>query len=169
MSLDGKVLLMCGAGPGVGRAIATLAASRGAALALLARTRATLQATASLASETQALCLTADVADPTAVRTAVDATLDRFGRIDVLVHSILPPHLLKQVLELDDVDLPAWQHSLMTSVFGAFPAARPSAMPRPMPRVAPVTSATLPERLNRSMASPIHICERYFYFHTHAV
>src|SRR5262245_19630294 len=119
MSLQGKVLLMCGAGPGVGRAIALLAAARGANLCLLARTRATLEATAALASETQALCVTADVADPQGVRAAVDAALDRFGRIDVLVHSILPPHLLKPVLELEEADLPAWKHSLTTSVFGA--------------------------------------------------
>jgi NAD(P)-dependent dehydrogenase (short-subunit alcohol dehydrogenase family) len=119
MSLNNKVLLMCGAGPGVGRAIALLAAARGASLALLARTRATLEATAALASETQSLCLTADVTDLSAVRGAIDVTLDRFGRIDVLVHSILPPHLLKPVLELDEADLPAWRNSLTTSVFGA--------------------------------------------------
>jgi NAD(P)-dependent dehydrogenase (short-subunit alcohol dehydrogenase family) len=124
MSLNDKVLLMCGAGPGVGRAIALLAAARGASIALLARKRATLEATAALATETQALCVTADVADPVAVRAAVDATLDRFGRIDVLVHSILPPHLLKPVLDLDDADLPAWRHSLDTSVFGALTVGR---------------------------------------------
>jgi NAD(P)-dependent dehydrogenase (short-subunit alcohol dehydrogenase family) len=112
MSLNDKVLLMSGAGPGLGRTTALLAAARGASLALLARTSATLEATAALAVETQGLCVTADVADPQAVRATVDATLDRFGRIDVLVHSILPPHLLKPVLELDEADLPAWRYSL---------------------------------------------------------
>ena len=75
MSLNDKVLLMSGAGPGLGRTTALLAAARGASLALLARTRATLEATAVLAVETQALCVTADVADPQAVRAAVDAQL----------------------------------------------------------------------------------------------
>jgi NAD(P)-dependent dehydrogenase (short-subunit alcohol dehydrogenase family) len=124
MLLNHKVLLMSGAGPGLGRTTALLAAARGASLALLARTSVTLEATAVLAVETQALCVTADVADPQAVRAAVDATLDRFGRIDVLVHSILPPHLLKPVLELDEADLPAWRHSLTTSVFGALTVSR---------------------------------------------
>ena len=42
----------------------------------------------------------------------------------MLVHSILPPHLLKPVLELDEADLPAWRHSLTTSVFGALTVSR---------------------------------------------
>jgi NAD(P)-dependent dehydrogenase (short-subunit alcohol dehydrogenase family) len=64
------------------------------------------------------------VADATAVGKAVDAAVRHFGRIDVLVHSILPPHLLKPVLELEESDLPAWRRSVDTSVFGALNVSR---------------------------------------------
>ena len=128
MSLQDKVVLMCGAGPGVGRAVATLAASRGAKLALLARTRATVASTADLTKGTQTLCVTADVADAVAVDAAIAATIERFGRIDVLVHSILPPHLLKPVLDLTAADLPAWRHSIETSIYGALTVSRAVAL-----------------------------------------
>ena len=126
MSLRGKVLLMCGAGPGVGRTVAALAAESGAEIALLARTRATLEETAAIVTSKQsrALCLPTDVADPSAVRTAVDTMLQHFGRIDILVHSILPPHLLKPVLDLTEEDLPSWRDSVSTSVFGALTVSR---------------------------------------------
>lgn len=126
MSLKDKVLLMCGAGPGVGRAVALLAAERGAHVALLARTPATLEETAALvkAKGAKALCLPADVSNTEAVQNAVDTTIKQFGRIDVLVHSILPPHLLKPVLELEEADLPAWRDSVTTSIFGALTTSR---------------------------------------------
>jgi NAD(P)-dependent dehydrogenase (short-subunit alcohol dehydrogenase family) len=118
---------MCGAGPGVGRAVAILAAQRGANVALLARTAPTLHQTAAAVETagTRSLCVPADVSDPLAVQDAIERTLRQFGRIDVLVHSILPPsHLLKPVLDLDDDDLPAWRDSVNTSVFGALTVSR---------------------------------------------
>jgi NAD(P)-dependent dehydrogenase (short-subunit alcohol dehydrogenase family) len=126
MLLAGKVVLMCGAGPGVGRAVAILAAQRGANVALLARTAPTLHQTAA-AVETagaRSLCLPANVSDPVAVQDAIDRTVQQFGRIDALVHSILPPHLLKPVLELEEQDLPAWRESVNTSIFGALTVSR---------------------------------------------
>jgi NAD(P)-dependent dehydrogenase (short-subunit alcohol dehydrogenase family) len=125
-SLENKVLLMSGAGPGVGRAVALLAAERGALIALLARTPATLDETASAVERRggRALCLPADVADPQSVRSAVDRTVQHYGHLDILVHSILPPHLLKPVLALADDELPAWRNSVSTSVFGAMAMGR---------------------------------------------
>jgi len=126
MSLQGKVLLMCGAGPGVGRAVAMKAAERGADIALLARTSKTLEETAAVLKSkgSRALCVQADVADPQAARAAVNTTLQHYGRIDILVHSILPPHLLKPVLDLTDEDLPDWRNSVSTSIFGALTVSR---------------------------------------------
>lgn len=116
-----RVLLITGAGPGMGRAVAVQAASAGADVALVARTPATLEETAELvrARGREALCLPTDVSKPAAVKQAVNATFARFGRIDTLVHSILPPHLLKRVLDLQDEDLETWRQSVETSIFGA--------------------------------------------------
>ncbi len=132
MLLKDKVMLICGAGPGMGRAVAVRAAREGAHVALMARTPATLEHTAALVAQegTAALCVPADATDPAAVRAAVDKVLERFGRLDILVHSLLPPHLLKRVLALDDADLPEWKRSVEISIFGALVMAR--AVARPM-------------------------------------
>lgn len=129
MLLEDKVVLICGAGPGMGRSVAVHAAREGAKVALVARTPATLEETALLVGREggEALCLPADACDPAAVQSAVDTVLRHHGRIDVLVHSLLPPHLLKRVLALDDADLPEWKRSVEISVFGALVMARAAA------------------------------------------
>lgn len=126
MTLQGKVLLMCGAGPGVGRAVASQAARRGASVALIARSASTVKATADAIGSTgsRVVCVTADVADGDAVAIAIDTVIRTFGHIDALVHSILPPHLLKPVLELEDRDLPVWRDSVSSSAFGALAVSR---------------------------------------------
>lgn len=131
MLLKDKVLLICGAGRGMGRAVALRAARAGASVALIARTAATLEETAALVAQEggEAMCAPADATDPVAARAAVDAVLRRYGRIDVLVHSLLPPHLLKRVLALEDADLAEWNRSVEISTFGALVMARAVAKP----------------------------------------
>ncbi len=81
-----KTVLITGAGSGLGRATALRLAHDGAKLALVDRNAAGLEeALAALRQAAPAadiLALTADVADEQAVRGFVDATVERFGRID---------------------------------------------------------------------------------------
>ncbi len=83
------VALVTGASRGIGRAIAVDLARRGADLALLARSEASLAETAALIEEARpgaaVLILAADVTDSAAVERAVAATVARFGRIDWVV------------------------------------------------------------------------------------
>jgi len=101
MRLAGKVALVTGAARGIGRACALALADAGADLVLLdigqdlpgvpypLGTEAQLSHTGQQAIERGAtvLCVTADVRDQAAVRAAVTDTLDRFGRVDVLVNN----------------------------------------------------------------------------------
>ncbi len=75
-------MVITGASRGLGRAVAVAAAERGSHVALLARSTGDLEAVALL---TGGLPVPCDVGDPVAVRAAVDAVVDRFGRLDVLV------------------------------------------------------------------------------------
>lgn len=78
MDLDGRVVLVTGAGSGIGAATARMAAARGARLALVGRTRESLEAVAQDCPG--AAVIPADVAgDSTAY---VTETLRIFGRID---------------------------------------------------------------------------------------
>jgi short-subunit dehydrogenase len=83
MEIAGKVALITGASEGIGAATAEELRRRGAKLALVARSGEKLAAVGG----PEALRLPADVTDAGARERAVAATLDRFGRIDILINN----------------------------------------------------------------------------------
>ena len=89
MTLEGQVALVTGASSGIGRAAALAFARAGVRVALVSRRATELEQLAGeVASAGGAACVApADVSQPDRVRSAVATTLDRFGRIDVLVNN----------------------------------------------------------------------------------
>ena len=89
MKFDGKVAFVTGASRGIGRAIATDFATRGADVVLVGRDHAALEETAKACRDaragSEAQIITADVADAHAVESAVDEALKQFGKIDIAV------------------------------------------------------------------------------------
>jgi len=81
---SGRVAVVTGAGSGIGRAIALRLAEDGAAVALLGRTRETLEEVAGKARG-QTRVVTADVADPLAVDAAFDEVAQALGPLHILV------------------------------------------------------------------------------------
>ena len=78
--------IVIGAGPGIGTSVARRFAREGMPVAVLARSRPTVEsAVAGLPVET--LGVTADVSDESGLRAALDEVLDRFGVPDVLVYN----------------------------------------------------------------------------------
>ncbi len=82
---DKKVWLVTGAGRGMGVDIAQAALTAGHAV--VATGRNPERVTAALGTRDDLLAVALDVTDPASARAAVDAALDRFGRIDVLVNN----------------------------------------------------------------------------------
>ena len=88
MRLENKVVLLCGVGQGMGRAMALLFAQEGARLALVARKTSLIESTTMYICEEiggQAIFIQADVAEKAQIEAAVAQTLDTFGRRDVYV------------------------------------------------------------------------------------
>jgi short-subunit dehydrogenase len=85
----GKSVLITGASEGIGRALALELAPLGARLALNARSVAHLQATARdcAALGAEAVALPGDVSQRQDCQGLIAATLERFGRLDVLVNN----------------------------------------------------------------------------------
>lgn len=87
--LDDKIVVVTGAGRGIGKSIALISAEYGADLALGSRTVAEVQETAkevhALGRRAEAWVL--DVAQLAGIRDFVTKTLETFGRIDVLVNN----------------------------------------------------------------------------------
>lgn len=84
-----KVALVTGATSGIGRALVQELARRGASMAVCARNAGAVDDTVrSLATfDAAAIAAVGDVRDKQQVNAAVRVTLERFGRIDILVNS----------------------------------------------------------------------------------
>jgi NAD(P)-dependent dehydrogenase (short-subunit alcohol dehydrogenase family) len=80
-----KVVLVTGAGRGMGVDIAR--AALGAGHRVVATARNAQKVTDALGSHDDLLAVALDVTDSASVQTAVDAAVERFGRIDVLVNN----------------------------------------------------------------------------------
>jgi citronellol/citronellal dehydrogenase len=84
----GRVALITGGGTGIGRASAVEFARTGGSVAICGRREGPLRSTAELLASTGADCLAlpTDVRQPDQIERLVDGTLERFGRVDALVH-----------------------------------------------------------------------------------
>ena len=118
MLLEGKVGLVSGIGPGMGRDIALAFAREGADVALLGRTEARLR---SVAEEVEALGRRAlpvvcDIADEGACVAAAAAVADGLGGIDVLVNNAYHGGDAKPFMEADFAD---WHTTMEVNLFGS--------------------------------------------------
>ena len=118
-ALDGQVVLVTGAGAGIGAAGALELAHRGAIPVLFDCDADTLQATAARISP-DTLVLRGDVTDAAACEAAVAAVLARYGRLDAVwanagIASFGP---------LAHTDPSAWQRVIDVNVMGVFNTVR---------------------------------------------
>jgi len=88
-SVRDKVTIVTGGGTGIGKAIAVRFAEAGAPVAIASRKLENLETVAREITDAggQALAIQCDVRDPDDVKRVVDATVERFGRLDVLVNN----------------------------------------------------------------------------------
>lgn len=87
--LSGKTIIITGGGTGLGKSMATRFAELGADLVLTSRRQEVLDQTKSDLEKTGAkiLAIASDVRKPSEVQNVVDRTIDKFGKIDILINN----------------------------------------------------------------------------------
>ena len=115
LGLEGKVALVTAASKGLGRASAQALVEEGAKVAINSRDPERIRATAEEMGP-DVLALPDDVTDPDAPRRLVGATVERFGRLDVLVANAGGPPKGRAIDVEDDALLAGINANLLTSI-----------------------------------------------------
>ncbi len=116
----GKVVIVTGAGSGIGKATAERFLNEGAKVALVGRTKAKLEVVAGAYPVDRVLVLEADVSNEGDIESAVEQTFSKFGRLDTLVNNA-------GVVEQGDVaslSTDQWRKVMATDLDGVFFASR---------------------------------------------
>lgn len=123
--LEGRVALITGGDSGIGRAVAVLYAREGAdvAIVFLPQEMSDAQVTeaAVVAEGRRCLLIPGDVRDPAFCEQAVQATVDAFGWLDILVNNAAYQHHQKSIEDITDEQL---ERTFATNIFGYFYMAR---------------------------------------------
>lgn len=117
--LEGKVALVTGASQGLGRALALAYAKEGANLVISSRSADSLETVAEEASDSgvEVLAVPADLSRSEDVQKLVDAAVERFGKIDVLVNNA---GLLGPRVRIEEYPEDKWRSVLDANLTGPF-------------------------------------------------
>jgi NAD(P)-dependent dehydrogenase (short-subunit alcohol dehydrogenase family) len=116
MDMTGKTVLITGASRGIGAQAGRVFAAAGANVVLLARSSGEINALADEIGDS-AMALTCDVADYAQVENAVQASVEKFGGLDVLIGnaSVIAP-----ISHIRDADPAGWDQAIDINLKGVF-------------------------------------------------
>jgi NAD(P)-dependent dehydrogenase (short-subunit alcohol dehydrogenase family) len=119
MESSPKVVLVTGAGSGIGKHVAIALAQNGYAVVLAGRRTERLEATAQELKQpnSQVLIVPADVTDPASVRELFAKAKNAFGRLDLLFNNA---GVSGPAMPLEDLPYEKWKAILDTNLTGAF-------------------------------------------------
>lgn len=118
--LEGKTLLISGGDSGIGRAVSIAFAKEGADIAMIyleEEEDARETEDHILAEGQQCIRLCGDIADPAFCKRCVEETMEKFGKIDILINNAGEQHTADA---LEDISPEQLQRTFATNVFGAF-------------------------------------------------
>ncbi len=144
----GRVVVITGAGQGIGRTAACQFAARGAIVVIAERDEDNGQRVADeiAAANGRALAFTTDVTSEQSLAAMVAGTIAAEGRIDVLINNAGIYTTLGR-RPFDEIELEEWEHVMRVNVTGSFLAARavlPALRQAGAGRIINISSSTVP-------------------------
>lgn len=125
MLLNDKVVLISGAGPGLGSHLALTAARNGARVALCARSQTNLDRVGALldqeAPDRHWLGCIADITEAEDCRNFIDTAIQQYGRIDILINNAFQP-IPAAAIEVADME--TWRAAMDVNFFGTLQLTR---------------------------------------------
>ncbi|MCH8205729.1 MAG: SDR family oxidoreductase [Chloroflexi bacterium] len=125
LSLDGKTIVITGGGTGLGREMALAMGKAGADLVIASRRTGPIEEVAGLVRGMgrRSLAISTDVTDSAQVERLFRATLDEFGKVDVLLNNagIVRGQGATPIWDVTDDD---WRLGIDTNLTGSFYCAR---------------------------------------------
>ena len=114
---NSKVVLVTGAGTGIGRAIALAFLRDGHRVVLVGRRVEPLQSVAKESGSERALAVPTDVGNPDSVNALFAQIKDKFGRLDVLVNNA---GVSGMGMSFEDIGFEQWQSIVNINLTGSF-------------------------------------------------
>jgi len=118
MKLSGKIALVTGASRGIGKAIAREFSENGATVVISGKDKTRLD---SAARELKAFAIQADIKKESDVQNLINKTVEKFGRLDVLVNNAGVFPKIKLLHEISDSE---WSDVLDVNLTGPFYATK---------------------------------------------
>jgi NAD(P)-dependent dehydrogenase (short-subunit alcohol dehydrogenase family) len=146
--LIGKVALITGGDSGIGRAVAIAYAMEGANVAIIYNTHdedASDTRTAVEQHGGECLTIKSDVRDPAACRSAVQATIAEFGRLDILVNNAA--YQMSQS-SFEDLSEEQFRRTMETNIFGYFYMAK-AALPHLEPNSTIINTGSIVGKIGK--------------------
>lgn len=117
-TLRGQVIIVTGAGRGLGAAISRVLSADGATVVATDHDADTADRTAAelIAEGSQSHAIALDVGDEAAVRGALDEVVERFGRVDAVINNAA----IDITLPIDELNVEDWDRVVRTNLRGPF-------------------------------------------------
>src|SRR5579863_936982 len=142
MKVDGKIIVVTGAGSGIGRELSLLLLTKGAKVAGIDLNAAGLNETARLAAENASAFapLVANIADRQAVERLPELVTARFGAVDGVINNA---GIIQPFIRVNDLDYPTIERVLNVNLLGTLYVAKaflPCLLKRPQAHLVNLSS-----------------------------